>query len=238
MFQFTLHINHPYIWGNNAPTLGVDVFLTGSLNQTFWLPTIGVSGPGSSWSTIPSRRLASPSSDRGYTSSLCCHSSSYINSAWNKVKNFFPQQSSMLLTHVISFCWGCCCFWSYQLMTCRPHFHSLCWWLVHVLPVGDAVLWPHWAALHYKYFSATNLEAFCFSHSRVCQISLVGTFSQPAPIVREQPNTATFFSISWLSWFSYSSRRLCCVALILALDHTQPWLLLTWQLVRQSAVLL
>ena len=55
----------PIFGGTSPPTIGMDACHIGSLNQTFWLPTIWVSGTGGSLSTISSRMSASFSSSCG-----------------------------------------------------------------------------------------------------------------------------------------------------------------------------
>ena len=64
-----------------------------------------------------------------------------------------------------------------------------------------------------KIFGATNLEAFCPSCLMAYWISLCGTFSPACSHYERWLKIATLSSISWLTWCSYSSKRLCYIAI-------------------------
>ena len=120
----------------------------------------------------------------------------------------------MLLSYVGYFCWDCFCFRSYPFLLL-----SFTFWL----SAARNCPWPKLPVLFLNYTklssssfkccNATGLDVFFFSLSRVCWISWCGTHYPTCSHCERQLKIAIFSSISLLSWCSYSSRRLCCIAI-------------------------
>ena len=108
----------PILGGTLFPTIGVDAWWIGSMNQTLWLPEIGVqlSGICGSWSTISLRMPASPSSDDVILGGQAATPLLILTVPDTVLTTASLKKSSTLPTYAGYFCWGCFCFWSYPLL--------------------------------------------------------------------------------------------------------------------------